>query len=150
MWRNVRLHRKLAFGTYWLDKICNRCSDTNNICVHHIDENPDNNSIENFEILCASCHTRLHKLWSTPWNKWKKWNRDYIHSEEVKNKISESCKGREAWNKWKVWLKTWNKWLSIWPNIKLRWRKKTVDWIWYSEWIEKKMWTRKDFYSIAI
>ena len=43
-------------------KQCRTCSATSNLHVHHKDRNPANNSPENLEVLCASCHLRLH--WS--------------------------------------------------------------------------------------
>lgn len=47
----AREHRK--------DK-CEDCPATENLQVHHIDENPQNNDPANLATLCASCHTKRH------------------------------------------------------------------------------------------
>lgn len=42
--------------------ICERCKidDENVLCVHHIDNNRQNNDISNLETLCANCHHKEH------------------------------------------------------------------------------------------
>lgn len=40
---------------------CATCGTTDNLCVHHKDEDHTNNVPSNLEILCMSCHTSLHK-----------------------------------------------------------------------------------------
>ena len=42
-------------------KNCNRCGATENLCVHHQDENRKNNIPANLEVLCMSCHSTHHK-----------------------------------------------------------------------------------------
>ena len=43
-------------------KKCSICAETEGqIDVHHKDKNRKNNKIENLQVLCASCHTKLHK-----------------------------------------------------------------------------------------
>jgi hypothetical protein len=44
-----------------LPSICNRCNSTSHLLAHHIDHNRENNSLDNFEILCKSCHQRHHE-----------------------------------------------------------------------------------------
>lgn len=39
---------------------CNRCGSTENLVVHHIDENRYNNIDENLETLCRRCHQIHH------------------------------------------------------------------------------------------
>ena len=39
---------------------CVTCKAKTNLHVHHKDRNPANNSPENLEVLCASCHLKLH------------------------------------------------------------------------------------------
>lgn len=39
---------------------CNRCTATERLHRHHIDEDPTNNTLSNIEILCAACHVRHH------------------------------------------------------------------------------------------
>ena len=40
---------------------CKICGSTKNVDVHHIDGNPQNNSPQNLQRLCRSCHTKAHK-----------------------------------------------------------------------------------------
>lgn len=39
---------------------CERCGSSKKLQVHHIDRNPHNNSLDNLEILCLSCHKAEH------------------------------------------------------------------------------------------
>lgn len=41
---------------------CQQCDleEISCLCVHHIDENRENNSPENLQTLCYNCHARLH------------------------------------------------------------------------------------------
>ena len=39
---------------------CEVCNDTHRLEVHHIDENPSNNTIENLLKLCHTCHKKVH------------------------------------------------------------------------------------------
>lgn len=59
-------------------KSCNRCNRLllpkrkGQWCVHHIDHDRTNNVIENFELLCITCHNKEHKVVNH-----FKWFRDY-------------------------------------------------------------------------
>jgi hypothetical protein len=61
-------YRQKAFATFKHE--CAACSFNNEYAleVHHIDKNRDNNKINNLIILCANCHTLVHKnklsLWA--------------------------------------------------------------------------------------
>ena len=46
-----KLAVELAFG------VCSICGADRDLDVHHIDNNPKNNSIENLKVLCVTCHT---------------------------------------------------------------------------------------------
>lgn len=39
---------------------CEKCGSTKFLCIHHIDENRHNNSIDNLQCLCKSCHQKHH------------------------------------------------------------------------------------------
>ena len=46
------------------DKVCQICNyDEYDFCldVHHIDNDPTNNEIDNIAVLCCICHRKLHK-----------------------------------------------------------------------------------------
>lgn len=57
-----RTLRKFVFDHK--EKKCEICSyDEYEFCldIHHFDENPLNNSLENLKVLCVICHRKLHK-----------------------------------------------------------------------------------------
>lgn len=41
-------------------KICERCSSTRNILVHHRNEDRSDSSLDNLEVLCKKCHQNHH------------------------------------------------------------------------------------------
>lgn len=43
-----------------LKEYCAICGTTQNLQVHHLDRNIKNNTEENLQTLCRSCHMRLH------------------------------------------------------------------------------------------
>jgi NAD-dependent SIR2 family protein deacetylase len=43
--------------TYWS---CAECGARRHLTVHHLDENPNNNASSNLQVLCVSCHEKLH------------------------------------------------------------------------------------------
>ena len=66
-------YRRIAFNEFELEMVCSKCGTEENLCVHHIDENRNNNSKENLLVVCRGCHTSLHaknnKLWVKHMNK---------------------------------------------------------------------------------
>ena len=54
-------YRKTAFDAY--GKICSNCKYDNELAleVHHIDKDRTNNTVNNLRVLCANCHTIIHK-----------------------------------------------------------------------------------------
>jgi len=60
---NASNYRIKAFAH--LPNICDICNisedDAEGLIVHHKDENPNNNDIENLQIVCSACHATLHK-----------------------------------------------------------------------------------------
>lgn len=49
---------------------CEQCGATENLQTHHRDEALSNNSPENIQTLCASCHTKHH--WKAGKKAWRK------------------------------------------------------------------------------
>ena len=47
-------------GRKHLATSCDLCSGTNLLAAHHCDENRENNSAENIQTLCVSCHAWWH------------------------------------------------------------------------------------------
>ena len=43
-----------------LKKRCEHCPTSEQLGLHHKDENRENNSPENLQTLCAKCHTKWH------------------------------------------------------------------------------------------
>lgn len=39
---------------------CELCHSINNLCVHHIDHNRLNNTLDNLITVCKSCHQKYH------------------------------------------------------------------------------------------
>lgn len=43
-----------------IPEICEICGSTEFLVVHHIDHDRKNNNIENLQLVCRSCHIKLH------------------------------------------------------------------------------------------
>jgi hypothetical protein len=59
---SYRQTRRLVFK--YKPKECQVCNyNEYDFCldIHHLDENPNNNSVENLAVLCVMCHRKLHK-----------------------------------------------------------------------------------------
>lgn len=65
-WGKDNHQYKTGIGTFRKKAIeahgefCNRCGSTQEIEVHHIDENRNNNKLSNLEVLCKQCHRNHH------------------------------------------------------------------------------------------
>ena len=61
-WETVSRYIRELFN-YYCARCANDCRKTKNaqmiLQVHHIDENPANNALENLIPLCASCHLKI-------------------------------------------------------------------------------------------
>lgn len=44
-----------------VERVCAKCGSTSGMCTHHVDGNHNNNSLNNLQWLCMSCHGRLHR-----------------------------------------------------------------------------------------
>lgn len=54
---SARLRMKYFIGY----ESCQECGSSENLDVHHIDENPYNNELSNLMLLCRSCHIKTHR-----------------------------------------------------------------------------------------
>lgn len=58
---------KTGIGTYskkafeYYGRVCNRCSSTTLLLVHHRNHNRKDNTLENLEVLCKGCHQKHHE-----------------------------------------------------------------------------------------
>lgn len=43
----------------FLRSSCEQCSSEDNLFIHHVDENRENNKIDNLMTVCAKCHTSV-------------------------------------------------------------------------------------------
>lgn len=43
-----------------VERRCVECGAVDDLCVHHIDGNHGNDSLDNLQWMCMSCHSRLH------------------------------------------------------------------------------------------
>jgi hypothetical protein len=76
-------YARILMSTY-----LNRVLDKNEV-VHHKDEDPSNNSLDNLQVMSRSEHTRLHKMGNT-------YKRGTTSSEEQRRKSSLSHMGQVA------------------------------------------------------
>ena len=53
--------REIAYLVLGREYKCERCGSTRNVDVHHKDRNHLNNTPENLELLCRSCHMKEHR-----------------------------------------------------------------------------------------
>lgn len=42
-------------------EVCEKCGSRTNLDVHHKDFNSSNNAYENLQVLCRSCHMKIHR-----------------------------------------------------------------------------------------
>ena len=45
-----------------LGKHCSTCNKIEDLQIHHIDENPSNNELDNLKLLCYRCHKKVHAI----------------------------------------------------------------------------------------
>ncbi len=59
--QNIKYHFNIDYETYKsLVKQCSDCGKTEQIVLHHIDFDKNNNNLSNFKSLCRSCHRKAH------------------------------------------------------------------------------------------
>lgn len=54
--REVRIYRAMVEKD-----ACVSCATTENLCIHHKDGDHYNNTPDNLEVMCMSCHSSMHK-----------------------------------------------------------------------------------------
>jgi len=60
-------HYKNGINSYkskamkFIKRECSICKRKDNLCVHHKDFNRKNNKLSNLQIVCKSCHAKIHK-----------------------------------------------------------------------------------------
>lgn len=64
--RNYVLNKKYGENAFLVlerdNNTCQKCGSTDDIHIHHIDWNKDNNELDNLILLCNSCHLTLHNF----------------------------------------------------------------------------------------
>jgi hypothetical protein len=55
----VQVISRSTYGAF-VGTECEICGSRNDLQVHHLDQNRDNNDLANLETLCVSCHQRVH------------------------------------------------------------------------------------------
>jgi hypothetical protein len=61
-WHDKR-NQMLNFADYK----CSRCNETENLQVHHLNYNTiGEESLSDLEVVCVSCHKKIHKIKNTP------------------------------------------------------------------------------------
>jgi len=53
-----KIYREFILNTQ--DSKCFCCNNTNDLCLHHIDENKQNSNFKNLIYVCRSCHMKIH------------------------------------------------------------------------------------------
>ena len=56
---NHRRYRRVMIESE-REEICSVCGTTEDVCVHHIDGDHNNESLDNLQWVCRSCHAKLH------------------------------------------------------------------------------------------
>lgn len=53
----------------WRKASCENCESRENLHVHHLDRNRENNELSNLRTLCKDCHWEYHRGNRNAWNK---------------------------------------------------------------------------------
>lgn len=105
----------IASQVRWLsDDTCCICNEREkDIQLHHIDENPQNHSVENLAVLCLECHNKAHKKGGfarrlTPnyvtkcrdeWLETLVLRREEANKSDIKRRVREESSGDQPKNK---------------------------------------------------
>ena len=60
-WSNTHYSARRINNLFLHKDKCELCGKTGKLDIHHIDENPNNNSLDNLMCLCRSCHMKIHR-----------------------------------------------------------------------------------------
>lgn len=59
--RNRKIYLSLTKANKeWNCQICGHNNNKNDLVVHHINQDNEDNRLDNLKVLCQSCHSRLH------------------------------------------------------------------------------------------
>ena len=60
-WSNTHYSARRINNLFLHKDKCELCGKTGKLDIHHIDENPNNNNLNNLMCLCRSCHMKIHR-----------------------------------------------------------------------------------------
>ena len=60
-WSNTHSTARTINNLFLHKDRCEICGKSGKLDIHHIDENPNNNNIDNLMCLCRSCHMKIHR-----------------------------------------------------------------------------------------
>jgi hypothetical protein len=60
-WSNTHTSARIINEIFLHKNVCEKCGKDGRLDIHHIDENPNNNNLDNLMCLCRSCHTKIHR-----------------------------------------------------------------------------------------
>lgn len=58
----IFLRRTKFYKQIIASSVCSVCKTKNDLCLHHIDGNITNNSLDNLKVICRTCHSKLHTI----------------------------------------------------------------------------------------
>lgn len=60
-WSNTHTTARTINNLFLHKDRCEICGRDKKLDIHHIDENPNNNNLDNLMCLCRSCHMKIHR-----------------------------------------------------------------------------------------
>jgi len=50
------------YRTSIIKEFCSICNSDKFLLIHHIDQNREHNELDNLQVVCKSCHQKIHKV----------------------------------------------------------------------------------------